>query len=380
MKTRVSGLVACVCFAASSAFAAEVREAPTGAWAKIYSADIPTYAANLRAAGMPAATVGVLISQEINARFKDREQALEPSLSSLQTLKEGWSAERREALVQLKREKNELLRATLGAVPDETAKIALIPESLATATLAQREIVRLIMEDYTAMSARVYTESRGFLLEEDREKLRYLEDELSTDLVKALGANHALDYQIDRDGYMRSMRQRLELFKPTPQEMRDIFITRRNLGLDVESKSPSPSNRLLELQKAVNEKLAMLWGAERYAVYRRASSRQYQGLYHLVRRMGLALTVADQIYDSQVSTTEGAYQKMQELRAAGPIRVTNGVRPPTPGDIAKALIEEHCALVKQLLGESGYAEYYQLNSRIVDVMKNGGIIRTETNL
>jgi hypothetical protein len=380
MKTRVSGLVACLCVAASSAFAAEVRETPSGAWAKIYSSDIPTYAANLRAAGVPAATVGVLISQEINARFKEREQALEPSLSSLQTLKEGWSTQRREALVQLKREKNELLRATLGAVPDETAKIALIPEALATATPAQREIVRLVMEDYNAMSARIYTDSRGFLLEEDREKLRYLEDELSTDLVKAVGAVHALDYQIDRDGYMRSVRQRLELFKPTPQEMRDIFITRRNLGLDVESKSPSPSNRLLELQKAVNERLAALWGPERYAIYRRASSRQYQGIYHLVRRMGLALTVADQIYDSQIATTEGAYQKMQELRAAGPIRVTSGVRLPNPGDISKTLIQEHCDLVKQLLGETGYAEYYQLNSRIIDVMKNGGIIRTETNL
>src|SRR3954463_8923848 len=133
MKTSAfcsAGLACLVLVFNPSARAADV---PTGAWAKIYSSDIPSYAANLRAAGVPAETVGVLISQEINARFKEREQELEPSLTSLQTLKEGWSAERREALVKLKREKNDLLRATLGAVPNETAKIELLYPSLASA-------------------------------------------------------------------------------------------------------------------------------------------------------------------------------------------------------------------------------------------------------
>jgi hypothetical protein len=381
MKVRPAFLIGLtVLTSISPAATAPAAETPTGTWAKIYSPDIPTYATNLRAAGVPEATVGVLVSQEINARFKAREQALEPSLSSLQTLKEGWSAERREALVQLKREKNDLLRATLGAVPNETAKIEVISPSLAAATPAQREVVRLIIEDYNAMVARIVTESRGYLLEEDKEKLRYLEDEVSTDLIKAVGPAVALDYQVERDPYMRATRQRLELFQPTLAELRDIFVTRRNLGLDVESRSPSISNQLVELQRAVNEKLAALWGPERYAVYRRASSRQFQAIFHLVRRMGLDLKLADQIYDSQVATTEGAYQKMQERRTAGPIIIRNGERPPNPGDIAKAMIQEHCDLVKKLLGEAGYNQYYQLNSRIIDIMKNGGIIRTETNL
>jgi hypothetical protein len=379
MKIRSCLFVGVFGLIAASTQTGRAGTAPAGVWASIYSTDISTYADNLRKAGAPESTVGVLVSQEINSAFKAREEALVPSLSSLQTLKEGWSTQNREALVQLRREKNELLRAVLGAVPVETAKITKIPDSLADATVEQREMVRLVMEDYAAMQARVYTESRGFLLEEDKEKLRFLENEVAADLAKILKPEQALDYQIERDGYMHFLRQRLELFQPTAQEMRDIYLVRKEIGLDIESRSPSPSNHLIDLQKLMGDKLTARWGEARFAEYRRTSSRQYQQIYHLVRRMGLPLKNADEIYDSLVATSDGAYQKMLAMRGTRFVS-TNGERPTTPGDVAKTLMAEHCALVKRLLGEDGYQEYYKLNSRVIDAMNKGGIFRVEVSI
>lgn len=143
--------------------------APTAAWATFYSTDIPRYAANLRAAGCPEETIGVIISQEVNARFKAREEQLQPSTVTMKSLRADFSPERREALVQLRLEKNAILRAALGAVPQETVRVDWLPTALARLTPAQRDVVRMITDDYDVMIARVMSESFGHLLEEDRE-------------------------------------------------------------------------------------------------------------------------------------------------------------------------------------------------------------------
>lgn len=382
MKTRTGFRVTVWCFAVAALLAPlSASEAPTGLWAKIHSPDIATYAANLRAAGVPEATVGVLISQEINARFKDRERALEPSVRSLATLKEGWSAERREALLQLKRQKNDLLRATLGVVPNETARVESIPASLASATLQQREMVRLILEDYYAMTAKVHTESRGYLFDEDREKLNFLEGELNADLAKVLGPEKSLDYQIERDPSIRFLQQRLELFKPTLQEMREIYVARRSTGLDIEARNRN-SSRLTETQKAMLAEIKKRWSPERYAEYTRLASSLYQQTFHLVRRLNLPPDVADQIFESHKLAVEKAWAALQASRL-GQQPGTDPIARTAPSravfDLAKQLAADHCALVKNLLGEAGYAEYYRQNPWL-DAMLTKGSIGDPANL
>lgn len=379
MKPSFSRFVVRTVLLACFSFTTSVHAAVDGIWAQIYSPDISTYADNLRAAGVPKATVGVIISHEINTLFRAREAALQPSLKSLQTLKEGWSAERREALIQLRREKNELLRSVLGAVPDETAKVDFSPESLAGATVEQREMARLIMEDYQAMTARVNRESRGFLLEEDREKIRYLDAAVDADLAQVLSPELAVDFHIERTGYLRALRGRLELFKPTAQEVRDLFTVRRRTGLDVEARNMN-SNRLMEIHRASLAELAKLWSPKRYAEYTRLASTTYQEAYHLARRRGLPSDVADRIFDSRKETYKKSWDFMQQSRAAQTkgTRPTSSTPPSSPqNDPVKDAIAEHISLVKQLLGEAGYEEYYGLNSSWIDLFSKGSVLNPE---
>ena len=72
-------------------------------WSTLYSNEPRIFAANLRQAGVPEPTVALLVSQEINSRFREREAALQPSLKTLESLREGWSVETREALLALRR-------------------------------------------------------------------------------------------------------------------------------------------------------------------------------------------------------------------------------------------------------------------------------------
>lgn len=350
---------------------------PTGLWAQLFSPDLKTYAANLRNAGAPEETVGLLVSQAINARFKEREDKLRPSVDSLETLRQGWSAERREALLQLKQEKNDLLRSLFGVLPAEVANPVRIPETLGHLTKGQREMVRLIVEDYDAMNARVFTESYGVLLEEDREKLRYLESARDTDLVKAIGEADAINFQVATSRLMQATVQRLKLFQPTAQELRDLFLVRRKYGYEIALRTTGNPGGSQELKKKINAELEQLWGKERFAAYVRTSSAIYQQTVFLVQRLGKPPAVADQIYDHQVAAREAPFKMMDEMRTRGPIRLREGELPPRPGDLAKQKMGEHCEFVKQLLGDAGYEEYYRLNSRLIDMMNNGSMMRID---
>jgi hypothetical protein len=358
--------------------AISVPAAASDLWSQLYSPDLAVYAANLRSASVPEAIVGVLISQEVNARFHEREQRLRPSLASVDTLRQEWSAERREAVIQLKREKNDLLRSVLAVVPDETARPIEIPETLSQLTKVQRESVALIMEDYNALNARVITESRGVLIEEDREKIRYLDQARDQDLAKVLGEDNAIDYQISLSRAMKSTEKLLVLFHPTRQELRDIFVIRRKHGFDLVGLNIANPGAMAFLKKAVLADLEKLWGPERFAVFRRTGSPIYQQIYYLVVRLGHPANYADQIYESQFATREGPARRNEELRAQGPHRVVPGeAMPESPPALAKRLIAAHCALVKQLLGEAGYAEYYRLSSKMIDGMEQGRSMRVD---
>lgn len=347
--------------------------AQTGpSWQSLHSPEARVFAANLRAAGFPAEVVGLLVSHEINQRFREREARLQPSLKSLDTLREGWSAERREALLALKHERNALLREILGSVPDETARVEYWPETLAHLTPATREKVRLISEDYNAMITRIYAESRGALLEEDRAKLKFLEGERSADLVKTLGPEDAVDYQIYDSGYLKRIQARLELAKPTAKEIREMFLIRRRLNLDVESIGLLPPPKMEELNKQAMAELAKVLTPERFAEISRAGSRRYQQIYHLVRRLGKAPAIAGEIYAAQTKMCEAAFGDATKAaaRTAATFEADRQRR--------RQLVDEHCAYVQRQLGEAGFLDYYAANQRMIDLMRKGGATAPDT--
>lgn len=371
LTRAISGLAALL------VIAPVIRAAVAGSvWSGLHSTDLPTYAANLRAAGAPESSVALLVSSEINARFQQREAELQPSLNSVEELRRDWSAERRELVLALKQEKNDLLRKVLGVVPDETAKPVHIPETLAHLTKPQRDAVQVIVNDYNAMHARLFTESRGVLLEEDQAKLRYLDEARAADLVKALGSENALDYEIGSSGLMRGVMNKIALFKPTRQELRDIFTIHRKHGYEIAIRS-GPNGRQNEIRKVIEAELEALWGTDRFAQYRARGSTVFPPIFHLVQRLGLPPEVADKLYASGLAAREKPFRMVEEMRARGGFRVEGGQLPPRPPDISREAIAEHLAFVRGLLGEAGSDQYRQVNIRWIESMERGGMMRLD---
>lgn len=397
---RLPALLFLSVLAITRVVAASAEPTPTGLWATLYSPDVRTYAANLRAAGCPESTVGLLVSQEVNARFREREQKLQPSTASVQSLRNDFSPERREALVQLRLEKNDVLRAALGTVPQETARTDWSPEALARLTPRERDTVRMITDDYDAMIARVITESRGHFLDEDREKLRFLETERSNDLGKLLTVNEIFGFELTQTSYGRTV-PRLKLFAPTLEQLRTYFAAGKKLGLDYEGRGRN-ATREMDEQKALNAQLAEAWSPEVYARYRRTTSAHYLQIFNLVRRLNLEPVIAEEIFASQKSVTEEGFATFESMRLASgqsslasadanePLVdrwMTPSSTPPTPGtaraaayEKAMALAAEHCALVTARLGKEGFKEYFELNRNWLTSMQHGGYVRLEYSI
>ncbi len=360
-------------------------------WSSLYSENILAYATNLRAAGCPEPTVGLLISQEINQRFAERERALQPSLLSLQSLRDEFTPEHRAALLQLRLEKNAAFRSAIGHAPQDSTNFSWTAGGLARLTAQERDLVSVIMGDYDAMIASVLVDSRGHLMDDDREKLRFLESQRDVDLGKLLTPDEILDFNVIATVYGRTVRAELSLFEPTQEQLRAYLALGKKHGLDYEIGVLNPT-RHNEERAALNADLAKIWDAETYPRYRGTISAHYGHIYLLVRRLNLPRSVADEIFASQKTTTESGYDIYKSMRMISPTQP-----PPLPGteqvmwpnkyppnDVRSVMINDvikiaadHCDFVRSKLGDAGFNEYFELNRRWLEAMRIGGAARLD---
>ncbi len=368
--------------------------APTGLWAQLHSPDVKTYAANLRAAGAPEDTVMVVIAHAVNAQFHEREKALQPSTATAKDLKEALSLERREALVQLRLEKNAMLRTALGTVPNEKVHYQWDPRVLAPLDARQRDTVRAIMDDYDAMIARVNTEARGYLLDEDREKIRFLHAERSKDLQKILSEDDILDFELSLTNYGRT---RLRLFEPTQAQLRTYLRLAKKNDMAFSPRTAS-SDALHDVRRAFEKDLAATWDPVTYARYRRTTSANYIPIANLVRRLKLDPQITERLFDStRRATEEGtrlfrqANPDMQADRPviagyASTIYVSTKVGSDHERKVneatakIKALADEHSALARELLGEAGFKAYMDFARSWIVAMQNGKSVTMDFSL
>ncbi len=354
-----------------------------------YNSDARTYAANLRNAGAPEQVIALLISGAVNEQFALREAKLLPSTLSAQALKEEFSPERRQALVQLHIEKHNVLRAALGFVPEETARKEWPSELLSRLEPRQRDEVRQIADDYNEMVVRVITESKGHLMAEDQEKIRYLETERSKDLGRYLTANDILDFELLETGYGKRFRSGLRLFEPTQEQLRTYLVVAKKYDYHLATEDANQARRRAAL-KAVNAELARTWDAETYARYRRAVSSQYQAIYKLVARLNLAAGVANEIYASEKTTTERGWELFASKANGMPINedtfgtivfevpqavfdANNASRTAQ----TSALVDRHLKLVRDLIGDAGLAQYEAMSRSWIDSMQRGGVVQMD---
>lgn len=297
---------------------------PPDTWAKIHREDLPSYAANLRAAGLPERLIRTLVNAELNERFKAREDALKPKSAPANY----WEAddyeqrnaadtlELRLARIDLRREKDALRLSLLGPEAPRANDTNPIPP-------AKRDALRKLNEDYDAMIQQAEAESRGFKLASDKEKIAFLRAEKDAELRSLLTPEEYSAHQLRNSNSARQLRWDLAGFKPSEEEFSLIYQLKEG---DAElSKQPDNSytqddwKRRQDAEKQFRNTLRESLGAERYQDYVRGRDWNYRQLTQMATRLQLPVAAVNKIYDQRTTVPASALaiaQDPQRDRAA----------------------------------------------------------------
>ena len=337
-------------------------------WEKVVSHDLPTYTANLYAAGLPERLVRAIINAEINERFKGREEALRGKRE-----KRGfWEGENfyddkttlemRLAQIDLRREKEALRKQLLGEPPQTGPDDNPIPKE-------KRDPLRQINEDYDTMISQIQREARGVNLPEDEEKLRYLRAEKEAELKALLTPAEYAEHQLRTSQTANQMRYDLSAFKPSEEEFRALHAMRSQFDQEFPNPQGDPGQdfwkRRSEAEKAMQAKIEQDLGAERYKDYLRSKDYDFRNLSGLTERLGLPPKAAAQVYDLRYSLSDQALAINDNKSLDGAARAA----------ALKTLAAQTRAQIYAQLGqEAGDAYMKRSNYNQIDMLEKGQLV------
>jgi len=322
-------------------------------WELIKNGDA-TSLEKLRALGLSEEILRRVVRARIELRYREREQELFPKLNYWQrnySMARGRPSDPLKAL-DLRREKDAELKALLGAdyrKDDEYTdpRTAFLPPDKA-------EEVRLLQEDYDALTQSTYTYDGSIMLPEDREKLSYIEKQKRTDLEALLTAEELAAYDLRNSPTASTLAYHLRDSDFTEEEYKTIYALRKpfedkfttNYGGVTVSNDQDKARQKAE--EAMNAQIKTALGEERYAAYQRSQDQDYKTLSKLATRLELPPEKAVEAYTLK-ATLE---QKLKAFK-------------PQPGadyrtqysELVAGLAKEAETGFTQILGDKGYAAY-----------------------
>jgi hypothetical protein len=290
-------------------------------WSQVMSDDLRVYRDNLLAIGCPRPTVHDIIKGEINERFAPRRQALLNDVESRFwdcVLRGGEQAVREEAVtpfLTMKTEREQMICDLLG-------------EGFGAAEAAER----MERENFQSRFSWLPPDKRDRLYALEQKRLQELKDWTKT---APEFANRELTPEESRR--LQAIRKEFEDGRNdllTPDEQEEFRLQQSNeslwaadlSGFEATKEEWTAVTRLrketeearlkllysdlsdderqtasAKLNEVLGESLRKLLGAERYAEYARAGDDQFQGIYKVTQRYGLAESVAVQAYELQQS-------------------------------------------------------------------------------
>jgi hypothetical protein len=289
-------------------------------WNTVESEDYKRYIANLRAIGCPEETIRDIIIADINKLFAARKHARHVARTNQF---EYWKAgnffaslagpERIEQNQALAREKHELFRILLGAVPEEKSDL------LASFNPFENMLDFLPAEKQTAVTE-LYQKYQAKQLQglsggtpdaEDLQQMAKTQKELERELGKLLTVQELEDYQLRMSQTAMVMRMQLASFEPTEEEFRTIFKAKKMFDdefglLGLGATDSAEQAKLQAAQQQLNDTLRKILGETRYAEYERAQDYNYQTIYRIADRNGLGPEAAGKVYEIKKIAEEQA--------------------------------------------------------------------------
>lgn len=296
-------------------------------WSAFATDDLGTLVARLRSAGFPPIVVRAIVDAEIERRFSARMKALTRGLEDTPYWKPDPSyftgnSKLFEEVSQIYRERSRLLRDLLGkdslayGMGDPTE---LQRRQFGNLSQAKVDLVQRITDDYAEMSSQVRAAMQGVQLPEDREKLAFLEKEKVADLAAVLTPEELAEYQMRSSAVTSRLRTAMSILDASESEFRRIYEIQQPYADLLYPTSPlfytsDTGEKRRDALATINAQIKQQLGEERALQYQRATNNEFQQLYRIGQRDGIAFDSLVRAYDARTIAAD-ASQKIYNDRS-----------------------------------------------------------------
>jgi hypothetical protein len=294
-------------------------------WSDVMTNDLKIYRDNLLGVGCPRPTVRDIIMGEINENFAQRRQSLIAGVQSRFwdcVLRGGEMAVRKEAVgpfLDLKAERQKMISELLGGgfeLPDADGQNQQADFQRRFSWLSPEKQSRLFaaegkrLQELRELAKTTGELPDGQLSYEESRRLQAIRKESAArdDLLTPDEQEESRLRQSNESLWAADMSD----FQASEQEWKTVTKLRmeaedsRNGILYSDLSDEERRSAAEKVDAALTEALKDALGPERYAEYARANDEQFQGIYKVTQRYGLAENVAVQAYDAQQSAAAQA--------------------------------------------------------------------------
>ena len=285
-------------------------------WSAIESTNYTVYIKNLQGIGCPEETVRDIILTDVAKFYAKRKVALRGQGQPFRFWQtgEGWEGgfnpQLQRQLRELEHEQRALIRELIGVefqaemakyLGDEDSQQRLYgflsPDK-------QAKVVSL-QSKYDELEHDIYARSKGWMLDEDQEQLRKLQQQKEGELAEILKPEELDEYQLRNSPTANSLRSQLAGFEPTEEEFRGIFRFQHVFDREFEQAFNSSDDAQMEVktraqqqaQDALRDEVKKILGDKRFAEYQRAQDEDYKALAQMADRFEMPKAIAGQVYE-----------------------------------------------------------------------------------
>jgi hypothetical protein len=279
-------------------------------------ADDARFVAHLRTEGFPERVIRVLLDYRLNERFIAEIRELNTrhqipywrnDTASRWNLTPEAYARFREIEQHVAEQKRLLLGPSADAFqpgdfgePDRRRYGDFPPEKISA--------LKAIEKDYRELSNRIDDDNQGITLEEDREKLAFLEKQKQDDIARLLTPDELEQYKRRSSSAAYFARNQLQFLDPTEDEFLALYRLRQDFDtrFGVSHLSREQSERRRSAEPEFESQIAALLGPDRFADYQITNDKNYQETRAFITEAGLPSATTRQLVAIQRESTQQA--------------------------------------------------------------------------
>lgn len=333
-------------------------------WEALNAGDHEEVVARLRAAGYPVAAIRAILGTRLQDEFEARQRALFEGVEESPYWRTGMRTvdpKTMAAFRELREEQVRRMKELLGPDGIEEHPFTRFQQKRMFGDIPadKAEALQRVMSDYGELRSQIFADANGLIMPEDREKIRYLESEMRSDVARILDPVELENYELRSSSIAHTMRAQLATFQPTEEEFRTLFHVAQ--AVDAEMGGLQGAMGQEETRKriaAMNERAKQVLPPERYAAFEQAMDPRYGSLNRIAARYELPTEVVPQVYSVQ--------QDIQ--RRAGELRTLPPAQRAAP---MAALVQEANTRIAPLLGERGFEAYKVYGGQWMEALTRG---------